>query len=143
MDILTLIQADSVIPKNAIRNKLHLCSIGQQRRKISCFWSGRNCFDFRNKEEVENYCSYGKFFDDFCDFDFQWHATKKCKVKETSTSQQSARREFACENQSKKKRGGQWECPENKVMGEIVKKCDHMWTKISQEIDSQTKKYFR
>ena len=114
-------------------SKFKLFFLGKQRRKISCFWSGHNCLGYKNEEEVEDYCSYGDFFNSFCG---HWRdGERKCIMK------------GLCEekNRSFKVHG---DTDRNADICEIAKKCDSSkkWTRISEEPDINAidnRKHFR
>ena len=99
--------------------------LGMQKRTISCFWSGKNCLGYDNKQEVQEYCSYGDFFLYFCG---RW-----CR-KEVNLEARGNKRSFTPHVDTRRQ-----------DMSEIVKSCDShcKWTKISQEPDIDTKKYYR
>ena len=106
-----------------------LVILGIQRRTISCFWSGRNCLGYDNKQEDEDVCSYGGFFQSFCG---DWkRGETRCKTKDGSTEKE---RIFSI-----------YEDTEKNEVGNIVRRCDSpkKWTLISVEPDIDLSKYYR
>ena len=85
-----------------------------------CFWGGQKCFGYNNKQEDQPFCSYGGFYDSFCDRNWKNWKTRMGRL-------------FAC-----KKLGGKHQkcsyLPE-KIQEEVINKCDSssMWSKWSKE----------
>ena len=103
--------------------------LGAQRRTISCFWSNRSCLGYDNKQEEEQFCSYGDFFQTFCG---DWRFGKiSCKTKGGITEKE---RIFFT-----------YEHTDRNDMTNIVKRCDSpkKWTLISVERDIYHGKYYR
>ena len=92
-----------------------------------CFWGGQNCLGHKNTEETKPFCSYGGFYESFCDRNW-----KHWKIME---------RLFACKKLGAKNK----KCPYVPMRNqkEIISKCDSssMWTTYTCSRESLSNNY--